>query len=144
MANKEQNNQNPENGPQEPDYNELSDLADAGELTEEKLQEELNKYAQALAQEFEAQVVEAPENCEEYTRDFFKKNLPAAAAQIVFLSNNAYSESVKLNAAKFVVTEALANTKQDGDPVKQFLKQLSNVPTAKISEAFDNLPDIKP
>jgi len=140
-----QNNNEPNNTPEnEPDYNELSDLADAGELTEEKLQEELNKYAQALAQEFEAQVVEAPENCEEYTRDFFKKNLPAAAAQIVFLSNNAYSESVKLNAAKFVVTEALANTKQDGDPVKQFLKQLSNVPTAKISEAFDNLPDIKP
>jgi len=140
----ENQNNNESNNPQEPDYNELSDLADAGELTEEKLQEELNKYAQALAQEFEAQVVEAPENCEEYTRDFFKKNLPAAAAQIVFLSNNAYSESVKLNAAKFVVTEALANTKQDGDPVKQFLKQLSNVPTAKISEAFDNLPDIKP
>jgi len=140
-----QNNNEPNNTPEnEPDYNELSDLADAGELTEEKLQEELNKYAQALAQEFEAQVVEAPENCEEYTRDFFKKNLPAAAAQIVFLSNNAYSESVKLNAAKFVVIEALANTKQDGDPVKQFLKQLSNVPTAKISEAFDNLPDIKP
>jgi hypothetical protein len=110
-----------------PDYEfeKLSDLADAGELTQENLQEMLNGYANALQQEFEANVAKSPDDVEVYTRDFFKKNVHSAAAQIVYLSNNAFSESVRLKAASLVITEALKDSRADGDPIRDLLKELA-------------------
>ena len=117
---------NPLDPTPEYEYEKLSDLADAGELTQAKLQETLNAYASALQEEFKASTAQHPENVEEYTRDFFKKNVHSAAAQIVYLSNNAFSESVRLRAASMVVTEALKDSRADGDPIRDLLNELAS------------------
>jgi hypothetical protein len=114
-----------------PDFDEL----DKKDLTEESLQEELNKYRKAYQEEFESTVSnEGLENIEEYTREFFKKNITTAAAQIVFLSGNGETDSIKLRASKMVVDLALADAAADGDPIKQFLKSLQKSPTATPPE----------
>jgi hypothetical protein len=95
------------------------------EVTEENLQQKLNEYAAAFRQEFEESTKNSPDNVEEYTRDFFKKNIHSAAAQIVWLSNNAASESVRLAASKLVVHEALTDARADGDPIKELLASLT-------------------
>jgi hypothetical protein len=105
-----------------PDFDELNNDP---ELTEEKLQKKLNDYAAAIRQEFEESTKASPENVEEYTSDFFKKNIHAAAAQIVWLSVNADTDSIRLRASKMVVDLALAQTRADADPVKDLLKQLT-------------------
>ena len=100
------------------------DELDARELSSEKsLQDELNRYRQAYQEEFEQAASNAsPENIEEYTREFFKKNITTAAAQIVFLSGNGETDSIKLRASKMVVDLALADSAADGDPVKELLQ----------------------
>jgi hypothetical protein len=95
------------------------------ELTPERLQETLNNYAEAFRQEFETSTAASPENVEEYTRDFFKRNIHSAAAQIVWLANNASSESVKLKACTTIVHEALAPSTTPDDPIKQLMLELS-------------------
>jgi hypothetical protein len=120
------NLQEPPN-PQDPaneDFHELMDKAESGELTQEGLQEKLNAYHKALSEEFAVKAKAAPENTEEYTREFFKDNVHLAAAQIVWLAGNAESESVKLNACKTIVTEALADARADGDPIKDIINGL--------------------
>ena len=94
------------------------------ELTQESLQSKLNEYHKAFAEEFEEKTKAAPENVEEYTRDFFKENIHMAAAQIVWLAGNAESESIRLNASKTIVTEALADASADGDPIKDIINGL--------------------
>jgi hypothetical protein len=66
------------------------------------------------------------ENVERYTRDFFRKNLAQAAAQVVWLSSNASSDSVRLNACKIIIKEALEDARSEGDPLKELLGQLQN------------------
>ena len=94
-------------------------------LTQESLQAELNKYAEAFKQEYELATAASPENVEEYTRDYFKKNVHSAAAQIVWLANNAESESVRGNMAKYIVEAAIAEGDAAGDPIKELLKSLT-------------------
>lgn len=103
---------------------EFDELNNDPELTQESLQEKLNSYAAAFRQEFEEKSKVAPENVEAYTKDFFKANIHSAAAQIVWLSNNADSESVRLQASKLVVQEALTDARADGDPIKDLLESL--------------------
>jgi len=105
-----------------PDFEELDNDP---ELTEEKLQEKLNQYAKAFEEEFAQASKDHPDNVEEYTRDFFKNNIHAAAAQIVWLANNSTSDSVRLRASQFVLEQALEDGREDGDPVKQLLHQLT-------------------
>lgn len=113
--------------PLNPDFEKM--MADP-ELTEENLQATLNKYANAIRSEFEEATKEQEDlsRVEEYTRDFFKKNIHSAAAQIVWLSNNAESESVRLKAATTVLHEALADSRADGDPIKNLLNELTKQP----------------
>lgn len=99
-------------------------MNDSG-LTEESLQAELNRYSASLHKELQDSLAQEPENVEEYTRNFFKKNVHSAAAQIVWLSNNADSESVKFSASKYVVGMALEVEKDDKDPLKSILKSLT-------------------
>ena len=94
-------------------------------LTQESLQAELNKYAEAFRQEYELNTNVDPSNVEEYTKDFFRKNVHSAAAQIVWLANNAESESVRGNMAKYVVEAAVAEGDAAGDPIKDLLKKLT-------------------
>lgn len=99
-------------------------------LTEESLQDELRKYKEAYQQEYEIKMKRVadgevdPKQITDYTRDYFKANLAGAAAQIVWLSSNADSETVSLSASKFVVEQALTDAKVDGDPVAALLAQL--------------------
>lgn len=95
------------------------------DLSAAELQKQLNDYAAAIRSEFEAATKEAPENAEEAAKDYFRKNLSQALAQVVWLASNADSETVRLNASKFIINEALDEAKGDGDPIKQLLKELS-------------------
>ena len=98
-------------------------------LSDGELQKELHSYAAALRQEFELSQSktkddESAVNVERYTRDFFKKNLAHAAAQIVWLSSNSTSDSIRLKASQFIVKEALAGAQADGDPISELLRSL--------------------
>jgi hypothetical protein len=104
----------------------FDDLKNDPNLTEEKVQAKLNSYAKALRQEFEQATADQPESVHEYAQDFFKKNIHAAAAQIVWLSNNSTSDGIRLAAAKYVVEQALKDAKRDGDPIKDLLASLKN------------------
>jgi hypothetical protein len=106
------------------EFDELKDKADSGELTQETLQQRLNEYSAALKAEFETQTKENPENVEEYCKDFFRRNVHSLAAQVIWLANNAESESVQLSAAKFGIGMALDEAKGEGDPIKDLLKSL--------------------
>lgn len=109
----------------EGDFDELAAQAENGQLSQETLQQRLNEYSDALRKEFEAQTKESPENVEEYTRDFFRRNVHSMAAQIVWLANNAESESVQLSACKFGVQLAIDEARGEGDPIKELLKSLA-------------------
>lgn len=94
-------------------------------LSDATLQAELHAYRESLEQEYARDIDDrAPENCEKYTREFFKKALPTAAAQIVWLAGNSTSDSVRLKASTIVVNMALEDAKADGDPIKDLLTQL--------------------
>jgi len=124
MENQPQNPQNNEEQPQD-EFTKLNELADKGELTPQSLQETLNKYAESLEQEFKATSSIDPANIPEYTRNFFKENVYTAAAQIVFLSNNADSESVRLRAAQTILQQAFADAEKDGDPIRELMQELA-------------------
>ena len=97
-------------------------------LTQESLQAELNKYAEAFRQEYETSSQSDPQNVAEYTTDFFRKNVHQAAAQIVWLATNAESESVRGNMAKYIVEQATAESDAAGDPIKELLNKLTATP----------------
>ena len=126
MTEKPQNSENPDN-PQNPDTPDDTELQFG--LSDGELQKELHSYAAALRQEFELSQSktkddESAVNVERYTRDFFKKNLAHAAAQIVWLSSNSTSDSIRLKASQFIVKEALAGAQADGDPISELLRSL--------------------
>lgn len=106
------------------DEEELKRLSESDELTEELVKEHLNAYAKALRQEFEDKTAEEPEQVELHTRNFFKKNVHSAAAQVVWLSGNAESETVRLNASKYIVSVAIEAEKDSEDPVAEIIKHL--------------------
>jgi hypothetical protein len=122
--------------PTVPDNSEFDALYNDPDLTPEKLNDKLNEYAKAYQQEFEMTVTETPADTEKLTRDFFKKNAASAAAQIVWLSSNADSETVRLNASKTVLTMAFEDAKNDGDPFKELLRGLSNNSSNKEPAPF--------
>lgn len=84
----------------------------------------LAAYALALQQEYETKTAIAPDNVEEHTKEFFKANIVYASAQIVFLAMHAESETVRLNASKYIHTKALEVESSEKDPVKAIIAQL--------------------
>jgi len=129
MAENQKNNDepSPDVKPDNYDARDNPDLSDLFGPTDEALQTELHAYAKALREEFERSpdpADRAPENVEKYTRDFFKKHLASASAQIVWLSANSTSDSVRLRACQIIVKEALEDARADGDPVKDILNGL--------------------
>jgi hypothetical protein len=102
-------------------FDELDKLADSGKLD---LQKELAKYRKAYQEEFEESQKIAPDDAEQHTQDFFRKNLPELVAQVVWLAHNAESDAVRLSACKFGINEALKDSRAEGDPIKNLLKEL--------------------
>lgn len=111
-------------------------------LSDEELQRELHKYAKSLREEFarsESPDDRAAENVEKYTRDFFKKNIAHAAAQVVWLSANSTSDSVRLRACQIIIKEALEDARADGDPIKDLLSGLMKPEAERASKAAEAL-----
>lgn len=109
-------------------FEELNAMADAGELTQASLQEELHKYQQAIAEEY-ATTSTKSENVEANTREFFKNNVQQAAAQIVHLAQNGETPNIRLKASEFIIKEAFAGARHDGDPIKDLLTELTQTQT---------------
>lgn len=107
---------------------------DENEVTSENVHQYLNEYAAAMRSEFEDKTKATPDNVEAYTTDFFKSNIHAAAAQIVFLATNSDSDSVKLRASQFIIERALTDGRADGDPIKDLLKKLTPAPAKQPAE----------
>lgn len=122
------------NTPEEQSRFEAMMRKDAVEETE--LRDELNSYAEALRQEFEAKQnnTSSAEETAENTKEFLRKNVHSAAAQVVWLSNNADSESVRLNASKYIVEMATRLENEDKDPVADIIRQLTKKSVAKVAE----------
>ena len=110
--------------PENPDMPEDPDRQDE-EVTPENLQEKLAAYQQAIKEEYEVSSEADPENIEEYTRDFFKKNVHIFAAQIAHLAVHADSETVRMNCSKYGIEAALADSRADGDPMRDLLAELT-------------------
>jgi hypothetical protein len=116
--------------------------------TPDSLQKQLNDYRTALEQEYAmaekaAQAAQATkaastENLQVATRDFFKDNSAHAAAQIAWLAMNAESESVRLRASQYIIERGLADSKDDGDPIKKLLSELTKPAPSKQAEAAES------
>lgn len=106
------------------DFDELMAKKARGELTDLDIQKELQNYRQALEEEYTAKTEEAPDNTDSHVRDFCRTHVASALAQIVFLMENSDSDTVKMNASKFIVTEAKDESRKDGDPIAEILRGL--------------------
>lgn len=80
------------------------------EITPE-LAAELSEHHKALAQEFELANKELTANTDSIDlKEYWKRKVPDAAGMIAWLSLNAHSEGVKLNASKYVIEQAYSDT----------------------------------
>lgn len=97
------------------------------------VQTELQKYAEAVRQEFAKSEQDRQEqlNKQTLTGEFFKGHVATAAAQLVWLSQNADSEAVRAACSKFIVNEANREATADGDPIRDLLKELKVAPPTK-------------
>lgn len=110
------------------EFSKLSEQADRGELTEESLQKQLNDYREAYRQEFEESVKNDPDEVTKHTQEFFKNEVPAAAAQMVWLAYNAESQNIQKDCLKFIIAQGLKDAKRDGDPIRDLLSELGKKP----------------
>lgn len=104
------------------------DLTHNPDLTEEEIAEIRSiheNYILALKQEFESNQQKEPESVRQFTDDFMKKHVPAAAAQIVWLSMYAESETVKLNASKTIVSIAREQEDTGKNPIGDLINSLT-------------------
>ena len=112
-----------------PSFDELMKKADKGKLSNNDMEKILQDYSKAVREEFEMATAKNPDNAEEAARDFARKHQGESLAQIHWLSINADSESVKLNASKYLVQLAISESNADGDPIKQIMRELTGHPT---------------
>jgi hypothetical protein len=121
--------------PPEPDADpvtgeEGAENIDSDALTHESLQAELASYRKALAEEFEASEKAAQgitrTQAEKIATDFFRKNLPMAAAQVVHLAQYSTSDATRLAASKYICDRATKELAESGDPVKDLIAQLTS------------------
>lgn len=103
----------------------FEEMAGDPEFTDEDAKRELLLYSQALRQEFEDKQHAEPENVAQHTQEYFKANSPHAIAQIVWLAINSESDTVRLNASKFIIEKAISKEEADKDPVSALLRKLA-------------------
>jgi len=94
----------------------------------ESLEAKLREYSQAIRSEWEdAQVTLSDEqDAETFSIDFAKEQLPNNLAMIQWLSQNSTSDSVRLNAAKYLTDIARKAAVDDGDPMEKLMKKLTS------------------
>ena len=121
-----------------PSFDELMQKADKGNLSNNDMEKILQDYSRAVREEFEMATAKNPDNAEEAARDFARKHQGESLAQIHWLSINADSESVKLNASKYLVQLAISESNADGDPIKQIMHQLMKTDEHPTPSKFVN------
>ena len=108
---------------------EFPDLSPDEEHTPDSLEQKLHEYAAAVRSEFAAAEAAAngdpKENADQFAADFAKDNLGNSLAQIAWLSQNSTSDSVRLNACKFLTELAREDARKDGDPFKELMRRLT-------------------
>lgn len=97
-------------------------------LTPELLQNKLAEYQKALQQEYEDEVdgARSSDDVKTITQDYFRTNVPLAAAMIVRLAMNSTSDAVRGNMSKYIIQAAFDEEKDSGDPIKALLKELAS------------------
>lgn len=102
-------------------------IEDSELLTQDLLQSKLAEYQRAYQQEYESGITEttSDDDVKSITQDFFRRNVPIAAAQIVWLASNSSSDSVRGSMSKYVIQMAFDEEKDSGDPIKNLLRELS-------------------
>lgn len=97
-------------------------------LTPELLQSKLADYQKCLEQEYTDSIHDSTssDDVKSITQDYFRRNVPAAAARIVWLALNSSSDSVQASCSKMIIQAAFNEEKDSGDPIKNLLKELAN------------------
>lgn len=111
------------------------------EVDDKAVQAEMQRYAKAVEEEFaRSEAANREPNIVDTTRSFFKKHVDIAAAQVLYLAVHSTSDSVKLNASKLIITEALADARAAGDPIKDLLAelQMNDPATVPVLNSTDN------
>lgn len=109
-------------------------------LTPELLQAKLAEYQKALQQEYEDEVegASSSNDVKTITQDYFRTNVPAAAAMIVRLAMNSTSDAVRGNMSKYIIQAAFDEEKDSGDPIRNLLKELANNDPKPIEKEAGN------
>jgi hypothetical protein len=107
-------------------------MADVPELDPEEdtpasLEQKLREYSAAIREEFEtAQTsLKEDEDAETFSIDFAKEQLPNNLAMVAWLAQNSTSDSVRLNASKYLVDLARKSAVEDGDPMQKLFKTIT-------------------
>lgn len=102
------------------------------ELTQESLQQKLQAYHAALKSEFEVTSEKDKKAQEDVSRDYLRKHVPVALAQVVHLAQFSTSDSVRLNASKFIIGESFKDEAEKGDPIADLIEQLNKKPAKEF------------
>jgi hypothetical protein len=92
----------------------------------DSLEAKLRDYSEAIRSEWETAqtALKDDEDAETFSIDFAKQQLPNNLAMISWLSQNSTSDSVRLNASKFLVELARKSAVEEGDPMKKLFQTL--------------------
>lgn len=112
--------------PNDENFDDLKKSLDSGELTQESLQEKLKLWHAAYEQEFlEAQTkATEPADVAANTRQFFRNNAAASAAQIAHLAQFAYSEGVRASCSKYIVDKVMEDAEHEDNPIRSLMESL--------------------
>jgi hypothetical protein len=99
------------------------------QLDNEEMQRRLHAYQQAIREEYETSLEDKtvdPDLLQESTDTFFRKNVPLAAAQIAWLSQNSTNDSTRFVAAKYIVERGLKSIKTPDDDLSKLLEKIKS------------------
>lgn len=100
------------------------------EANEKLLQEQLHKYQEAIRSEWETteQYNEGtldPSKIRAKTKDLLTQAVPKAVASMLYLSQHAVNEQVKLKAATYIIDKAIGKESGlVGDPLSELLQDI--------------------
>lgn len=104
---------------------------------QDKLKRQLAEYQAIYRADMEAQAKMSSDKESMYQNslEYFQKNTPMAAAQIVYLMEHSTSDSTRLNASKYVIECVRRGAVEDAsNPVASILRDLMENPGARIPD----------